>query len=220
MTERNLNRRLTAWWILVGALAVLAFASNASDSEPIRNELYRYDTAVFGGLFYLILLGLTLAIGSGLDSRDAFALRRPESWKRAALLGIGVFIGMWIVAAILDPIFHAGEEQGLDPTRIHADQVPPFLVNVLLLAVLAPIVEELIYRGIGFTLLQPLGEWAAIAVTSFAFALAHGIVDGIPVFFVIGFAFALVRSRTRSVYPGMAMHGVFNAIQAILGALT
>jgi hypothetical protein len=219
--QHTLQRRLVYWWILVGSIAVLSFAGNAaSDSEPDPNVFYRYETAALGVALYLLLLSIVLLIAAGLNVRDAFALRRPASWKRAALVSSSVFFGMWILAAVLEQILHAGEEQGLDPERLSVDKVPPFLLNVILAAVVVPVVEELIYRGLGFRLLVQFGDAAAIVVTAFAFALAHGIVDGIPVFFVIGASLAFVRSRTQSIYPSMLMHGFFNGIQLILGAAT
>jgi membrane protease YdiL (CAAX protease family) len=221
MSEQRLQRKLIGWWVLVGSIAVLTFGGRAaSDSEPARDTFYRYETAAFGVVLYLVLLSLVLVIAAGLDLREAFALRRPASWGRAALVALGAFVGMWIIAAILEQIFRAGEEQGLDPERLTVDRVPPFLVNLALAAVIVPVVEELIYRGIGFRLLVQFGDIAAIVLTSIAFALAHGIVEGLPVFFVIGAALAFVRSRTGSIYPSMLMHGVFNGIQIVLGAAT
>jgi membrane protease YdiL (CAAX protease family) len=221
MSEQRLQRKLIAWWLLVGSLAVLTFGGRAaSDSEPARDTFYRYETAAFGVVLYLLLLSLVLLIAAGLDLREAFALRQPASWGRAALVTLGAFVAMWIGAVILEQIFHAGEEQGLDPERLTVDRVPPFLVNLALAAVIVAVVEELIYRGIGFTLLSQFGHIAAIAVTSIAFALAHGIVEGIPVFFMIGAALGFVRSRTGSIYPAMLMHGAFNGIQVVLGAVT
>jgi membrane protease YdiL (CAAX protease family) len=220
MSERQLQRKLIAWWVLVGSLALLTFGGRAaSDSEPARDAFYRYDTAAFGFVLYVLLLSFVLLIATGLDLREAFGLRRPASWRQAALVALGAFVAMWIGAAILEQIFHAGEEQGLDPERLTVDRVPPFLVNLVVVAGVVAVIEELIYRGIGFRLLQQFGDLAAIAVTSFAFALAHGIVEGIPVFFVIGAALGFVRSRTGSIYPSMLMHGVFNGIQLVLGAL-
>jgi membrane protease YdiL (CAAX protease family) len=219
MNYRSLQRRLVWWWVLVGSIAVLSFGGRAaSDSEPDPNVFYRYDTVAVGLALYLLLLSLVLLIAAGLDIREAFALRRPASWKRAALTSLGAFVAMWIVAAVLELIFHAGEEQGLDPARLSVDRLAPFLLNLLLAAVVVPAIEELIYRGLGFRLLAQFGDAAAIVVTSLAFALAHGILDGIPVFFVIGAALGFVRSRTRSLFPSMIMHGLFNGIQVVLGA--
>jgi membrane protease YdiL (CAAX protease family) len=219
MRQTSLQRRLAAWWVMVGALAVLSFAGRAaSDEEPAGDAFYRYETFVFGLLFYGLLLGATLLIAAGLDLRQTFAFRRPASWGRAVWIMLGAFVGMWIAAVILEQIFHAGDEQGLDPERITTSRVPPFLVNLVLTAIVVPVVEEMIYRGLGFSLLEQFGQVAAIAVTAFAFALAHGIVEGLPVFFVIGAALAFVRSRTGSLYPAIAMHAFFNGAQMMLGA--
>jgi membrane protease YdiL (CAAX protease family) len=219
MSEGALQRRLTAWWIFVGGLAVLNFGGRAAaDEEPTHDAFYRYDTAAFTLVFYAFILGITLAIGTALGARRAFALYRPASWRRAGLIALGAFVAMWLAAGILDSIFNASEEQGLDPPRITADDVPPFLVNVILIAVLVPIIEELLFRGVGYTLLEQFGTWAAIVLTAIMFALVHGFVEGIPVFFAIGVGLAFVRSRTGSIYPCMIMHGAFNGIQAILGA--
>ena len=221
MNERVLQRKLVWWWVLVGAIAVFSFAGQATSGDaPNREAFYRYDTVVVGTILYLLLVSFALLIATGLNLRDAFALRRPASWRRAALIALGAFVTMWIVAGILEQIFHAGEEQGLDPRQLSVDVLPPFLLNLVLAAIFVPVVEELIYRGIGFTLLVQFGDLAAIALTAFMFALAHGILDGIPVFFVIGTALAFVRSRTKSIYPCMLMHGLFNGIQVILGAAT
>jgi membrane protease YdiL (CAAX protease family) len=221
INESVMQRKLVWWWVLVGAIAVFSFAGQASsDNAPDPNAFYRYGTVAVGVILYLLLLSFALLIATGLDLREAFALRRPASWRRAALIAFGAFVAMWIVAAILEQIFHAGEEQGLDPRQLSVDVLPPFLLNVVLAAVLVPIIEELIYRGLGFTLLAQFGDLAAIVLTAFTFALAHGILDGIPVFFVIGAALAFVRSRTASIYPCMLMHGLFNGIQVIMGAAT
>ena len=217
--QASLQRRLVWWWVLVGSIAVLSFAGRASsETEPDPNVFYRYDTFLVGLVLYLLLLGLILLIATGLDVRRIFALRRPDSWTRAVLIAGASFVAMWIAAALLELAFHAGEEQGLDPDRLSVDKLAPFLLNVGLAAIVVPVIEELIYRGVGFTLLAQFGDVAAIVVTSLAFALAHGILDGLPVFFVIGAALATVRSRTQSIYPCMLMHGLFNAVQVVLGA--
>jgi uncharacterized protein len=221
MSERAMQRRLIWWWVLVGSIAVFSFAGRAaSDDAPDNEAFYRYDTVAVGLVLYLLLFSFALLIATGLDLREAFALRRPASWGRAALTALGAFVAMWVLAAILEQLFHAGEEQGLDPKQLSTDLLPPFLLNLVLAAVIVPVVEELIYRGLGFTLLAQFGDLAAIFMTAIAFALAHGIVEGIPVFFVIGAALAFVRSRTNSIYPSMIMHGTFNGIQVILAAAT
>jgi len=219
MSERALQRKLVWWWLLVGSLAVLGFAARASADEPSRDVLYRYESAIVGGFFYLVILGIVLAIASGLDPRDAFAFRRPKSWGLAAGLGVGLLVSLLVVAQLLEPILGAGEEQGLDPTGWQPERAPAFALNAVVTAVVGPLIEEMLFRGIGFYLLAPFGEVAAVVVTAAAFALTHGIAVGLPIFFIIGAGFGLIRSRTGSLYPAFLMHATFNGIALVGGVL-
>jgi membrane protease YdiL (CAAX protease family) len=76
----------------------------------------------------------------------------------------------------------------------------------------APVVEELTFRGLGFSLFSRYGNVVALVVTSAAFAAAHGLVNGFPALFLFGTAVAFLRIRTGSLYPGMLLHGTFNAL--------
>jgi membrane protease YdiL (CAAX protease family) len=214
------QRRLVGWWVLIGLLTLLNFSSRFTEDDSAReteNVLYRYDAAVFGALFYSLILGVVLVLASGFDHREALGLRRPRSWGTAVGVALGSFVALVIVAAALEPVFGAGEAQGLDPTGWIPDKAPALFLNALVVAVYGPIVEELLFRGIGFFLLLQFGGIAAILVTAAAFALTHGIAQGIPIFFIIGVGLALLRSRTGSIYPAMILHICFNGFGVIAG---
>ena len=89
-----------------------------------------------------------------------------------------------------------------------------------MIAVVAPIVEEIAYRGVGFSLLQRFGEWPAIVATALLFGLSHGLVEGLPVLTVFGIGIAWLRARTGSVFPGMLVHGTFNGLALVLAVTT
>ncbi len=76
-------------------------------------------------------------------------------------------------------------------------------------------VEELTFRGLGFSLLERFGTWTAILTIGVTFALAHGLVQAFPELAVFGCALAWLRWKTVSVYPGMLLHGTFNSISLI-----
>jgi membrane protease YdiL (CAAX protease family) len=217
MNQRGMQRRLTAWWVLIGVLTLLNFSAYFSDGDTPNDVLYRYEAAIFGFLFYMLILGVVLFIGAGLDRREAFALRRPRSWGAALGLAVILVFTMLVVAAALEPVLHAGEAQGLDPPGWDASRAPALVLNAIVVAVVGPIVEELTFRGIGFFLLAQFGQVAAVLVTAVAFALTHGILEGLPVFFIIGVALAFIRARTDSIYPPIVMHAGFNAIGVIAG---
>ena len=83
----------------------------------------------------------------------------------------------------------------------------------LVVTLVAPFVEELLYRGLGFGLLTPfVGPWPAILITGVAFGLAHGLVLGLPVLTIFGVALGWLRWQTGSVVPGMIVHALFNGL--------
>jgi len=142
------------------------------------------------------------------------ALWRPSSWKRAAGIGALVAVGSLVVLILLDPLLGAGEAQrlaaGWDPARASA-----FAVNAALIIIVGPVVEELTFRGLGFTLLVRFGHGWAIALTAVSFALSHGLIALLPASAVFGAGLAYLRSRTRSVYPGIVLHVLFNALGVV-----
>jgi membrane protease YdiL (CAAX protease family) len=204
-------RRLAWWWILVGVLAVLAYSSRASGGRPPEDALYLWGTAISAALVYGVVLGLVLLIARGSRPlRELLALRRPRSWAIAGGLCLALFIGILIVGAALDPFLDAGEEQGLTPSGWDSERAAAFTANAVVVVGIAPVVEELTYRGLGFSLLRPYGEVAAIVGVGIAFGLAHGLVEALPVLSLFGMGLAFLRSRTGSVYPPILLHAAFN----------
>ncbi|MFN2468801.1 MAG: lysostaphin resistance A-like protein [Gaiellaceae bacterium] len=203
--------RLGGWLALVGAVAALGYASRISGGRPERDVLYEWHVAVGNFVQYGIILALVLVLARG-RPRELLALRPPASWKRAAAIATGVLVGIYALGVALEPLLHAGREQGLTPPGWDGNRAPAFAANAVAIAVVAPIVEELLFRGVGFSLLERFGSAAAILGVGLAFGLWHGLVYALPVLAAFGAGLAYLRSRTGSVYPCIALHGTFNAI--------
>jgi membrane protease YdiL (CAAX protease family) len=211
--------RLIAWLALVGALAALAYAGRASEGDPPEDILYRYDTAIVTAILYALVLAVVLLIARGGPARDLLALRRPRSWARAALISLAIFVIMLVLGAALDPFLDAGEEQGLTPDTWDSDRAGAFAANAVVVAGVAPVVEELTYRGLGFSVLARFGQPVAIVLVGIFFGLGHGLVVAFPILTAFGIGLAFLRSRTDSVYPSIVLHSMFNALSLAL-ALT
>lgn len=204
--------RLVAWTMLVLMLASLQYASRyLGDGEKIRDPLYLWSTLANSLIFYGFVLGLIVAISRG--DRDLLGLRAPERLWRAARLAAAALVGIFLVAALLSQFLDAGGEQGLVPKAWDSSRAAPFIANAIAVAVVAPIVEELLYRGLGYGLLtQFMFPFPAILITGLAFGLGHGLVLGLPVLAFFGITLAWLRWQTGSVYPGMIVHGCFNGL--------
>jgi CAAX protease family protein len=213
--------RVAAWFAVVGTLAAANYAvrfSGGGGNGDDRDSLYHYSSAVSGLIFYAIFFAFVYAVAA-VDTEALFALRRPASIRHAAALGFGVIAATYVVSAALAPFLNAGKEQGLTPSHWEASHAGAYAANFVVVAVVAPFVEELTFRGVGYGLLQQYGRPLAIVVVGICFGLAHGLVEALPVLATFGILLAWLRSRTDSVWPGMVVHGLFNAI-ALIAAVT
>lgn len=212
-------RKLVAWLSLVAALSALNYGSRAAGGEPDRNAVFHYDLAIGGLILYVIMLAVVLRIARGIP-REALGLRPPPSWLRALGLTLVVLIAILVAEQALEPLLHAGREQGLEPTRWQPEHADAFAANALVIVLVDPFTEELTFRGLGFTLLMRFGPVLAVAGTAFAFALAHGLIAGLLPLIVFGLGIGWLRLRTGSVYPGMILHACFNGAVLALAAST
>ena len=129
---------------------------------------------------------------------------------------VAIYAASFLVHLYSDP----GKEQGLTPNGWDSSRAVPFVVNFVVFAAVAPAVEELTFRGLGFSVLEPFGTVVACVGVGLAFGLAHGLIEGLPVLVVFGTALAFVRSRTDSVYPGMVRPRGLQLDRAVVSVTT
>jgi membrane protease YdiL (CAAX protease family) len=209
--------RLILWSIFIGTFIVLAYAQRGTRHD---NLVYKYSTFENGVVGYALWLGIVLAIAWG--KFDLLALRAPGSWSRALrLAGVVAVIIVAVdgLASLLPLPQSPGKEQGAVPTHWEPAHAGAFAANFILLAVIAPFVEELTFRGEGQSLLSVFGRWTSIVVVGVSFGLAHGLIEGLLVLIPFGMALAWLRDRTDSVVPGMFVHGLFNGGTLVLAVL-
>jgi membrane protease YdiL (CAAX protease family) len=220
-TAERYPGRLLAWFIFVGALTLLAYGARLTDTETPDDLAYRWSSSVAALIQYGIMLGILLLIARGLPKRELFALRRPASWKRslglAALSLAAIYLAAFVYERALSVFgnWDPSEEQGLVPHGWDSSRAPAFIAFFVVVTLVAPAVEELTYRGLGISLLLPWGAVLAIGATGLLFGAAHGLVVALPILTVFGLVVGWLRVRTNSVYPGIVLHGTFNAIALI-----
>ena len=218
MTGRLDRLRVASWVGLFLLLGLGNYAGNLSGgNDRAGDALYTYTFAVGGVVLFSILLGLVLLIARGLPPREVFGLRRPRNTWAAAGGAAGVVVATLVVAAVLSPFIQPGDEQGLLPTEWDRSRLVPFVINGILVTLFVPVVEELSFRGLGVSLLAPLGEAWTVVLIGLLFAFAHGLFEAFPIFTAFGGALAWLRLRTDSVFPCIGAHALFNTI-AIVGA--
>jgi membrane protease YdiL (CAAX protease family) len=203
--------RLVAWIAFVTLIAAIAYASRFAEGTPESDALYKWSTAVGEVFVFAVIIAVTLAIAG--SQRQLLALRRPYSWRRAAVIAVPVFIAAFVAISAIDRALHGSREQGLVPKHWEPSHAGAFAANFVVVAFVAPFAEELLFRGLGFSLLLPLlGRWPTIIAIGISFGLYHGLVEALPELALFGCALAWLRSRTGSVFPGMIAHATFNTV--------
>ena len=210
-----------AWCALAFFLVAAGFAGQLAGDETddggSSDVLFRYEFAFGSVVVYAVIVGLTWLIARLYPNpRLALGLRAfPLRWLWITL---GLTVLSVVVSALLEPLLHAGERQGLAPDRWDEDRAVAFALNALVVVLVVPFGEELFFRGLGVRALGFLGAWAAIVGTAAVFALAHGLLAGIPALGFFALVLGWVRFRTESVWPGFIAHALYNGV-GILAAL-
>lgn len=122
-----------------------------------------------------------------------------------------IFAAMYVLNLIIEQL---GIPNTLEETFIAMSRNP---FGVLSIALLAPILEELLFRGaIQGVLSNTLGKpWVAIVVSSLIFGVVHMNPAQIPFAFLLGMMFGWLYYRTGSLLPGIVGHVLNNSVAAV-----
>jgi len=104
-----------------------------------------------------------------------------------------------------------------DFTPLVGDTPSALSLALIGVGVVAPIAEEVFFRGFVFAgLRQRFRLVPALAVSAALFAVAHLTPTSWPPLFVLGVLFALLYEQTRSIWPAVIMHGLINSMAFVV----
>lgn len=90
-----------------------------------------------------------------------------------------------------------------------------FLLSFIATAIVPALVEEFACRGIVLGLLKKHGSGFAIITSSIIFGIMHGNFEQIPFAIFVGLVLGYIYVKTGSIWTGVLVHGVNNAISVI-----
>lgn len=111
------------------------------------------------------------------------------------------------------------EPQGVKQAMKIAQDPASFLLSLALLAGLAPLVEELVFRGLLYGWLA--GRWGsgiAFIGSSLAFAAAHVELTHVILVLPLGLVFGWLRWRSGSLWPSLVAHMANNGLAVVAAA--
>ncbi len=185
------------------------------DSVSSTVTMLIYRLAIYAVTIALLAGALWYRFGS-VSLRDA-ALARLLSWKDLGLAVLGAvgYVILTMLALNIAGLFfgvNTGEVQDLGlSTRLYATDL---LVAFIVLAVLTPVAEEVIFRGFLYGRLRALTKlwWLPAVIVSALFGLAHMQWNvGIDVF-CMSMVACYLRERTDSIWAGIILHMAKNTV--------
>ena len=199
-----------------------------SDSQRLSEFVTTDRTAVILQLLSIIPAHLfTLVIAWFVVTKyNKYSFRQTLGWKWGGFKfwhALLIFVFFYALASVLTWYF--GEPK-TDFHKILESSRAAVLLVAFFATFTAPLVEEVVYRGILYSAFQRrLGvAWAVVAAT-FLFALVHvpqysndGVPDfvSISVILLLSLVLTLVRVFSNNLLPCIVLHTVFNGIQSLI----
>ena len=216
--------------------------------KKLSADLPAWQTAAIINAVYC-LDATALAAGTLILARHHFARRlkgfglNPKTIPRDFLTSFLNLLAVWplVMAALVltiyvgrliwGPQFDLGRHEELELIKQYSQL--PLRISVFVVAVvMAPILEELLFRGMLQTMLRSLiqshrrpedwcgpkspwgavGVWLSIAAGAALFAIAHANTGHWPALFILGICLGYAYEKSGSLLRPIFIHSIFNAI--------
>jgi membrane protease YdiL (CAAX protease family) len=170
--------------------------------------------ALLAAFFGSALIALVIAVFPlGWRAFEALGFR-VAGWRPIVL---GTLVALVVsIAATQIGVEPEGIKQAMDVAREPA----MFTASLLLMGVLAPLVEEMVFRGLLYGWLAGLwGTTAAWLVSSLCFAAAHVELAHVLLVLPLGLWLGWLRRSTDSLWPSLVAHMVNNGLAVAAAVL-
>lgn len=215
-----------AWWLTLITIFTVLIVSPLSALIPTK-AVGEFGGVMIGEFFLIIpvIIGIKLVKKKYLDENetlgDVFEFRKFNP----LLLPILIFLPMSAqyfatylsihFTLLTNILFGAADNSEIVPST--ATGCVQIIVS---LCVLAPILEEILCRGIIMKMLEKYGIAAEVIVSGFVFALLHFSIQSIIVLFFVGVLLGVVKKLTGSIFSCMIMHSANNLASFLMLVLT
>ncbi len=161
---------------------------------------------------FILLIPVAVVLGLRKVPWVELGLRRFD--RNSIVLGCGLLIGTYVIVIVNNLIMMLlGLVTQADTILEMIGEVDSPLLLAFVTAIVAPVTEELFFRGFLFKGLREKYGWVnALMFSSIIFALFHGQIATLIPTFLLGALFAYMYQRTESVFPGMVLHFTVNSI--------
>ena len=177
---------------------------------------------------YLLIYGVVYALAMGLplfiilfQKNKFFPLSPAKPVKGTVgffgvLGGIGVCMLANIVTSYLLAILSEFGVPIPEAPQMMDNTLTSYLLNLLIIAVLPGILEELVFRGCVLRMLRPYGDLFAVFVSALIFGLMHGNIRQIPFAVIVGLVLGWLYVTTNNIWIPITVHFLNNAVSVTM----
>lgn len=170
---------------------------------------------VLADLVFLAVVVVVARRGAGRVTGATLGLRRTRFWRGVGWAAVG-YLTMFPASLITMLAFGGAEGGAASTAPLLREDAAVIALVFAAIAITAPIVEEIVFRGYLFpALTRWRGPWIAAVITGVLFGAAHVAVHPphllVPIA-VLGFALCLVYWFTGSLLPCIGVHAAHNAM--------
>jgi membrane protease YdiL (CAAX protease family) len=229
--KRSLKQRillcvlLPVWalggFFLVQELVLLLISALFSLGVPIDQVngslLQLIGSAVVYTLTLLLVIGVPYLVRKQRTSKEELGVHRLPSWMDIVWVPVGVgaylFLTLIVTSLAMSFLTFIDFEQAQETGFTGMSSGYEYILAFLMLVVIAPIAEELLFRGYIFGKLRKYAPlWVSILITSLVFAIAHRAWNvGIDVF-ALSIVLCILRVVSKSLWPSIMLHMLKNGI--------
>ena len=166
------------------------------------------------GLPFLAVIPMTFFLRS--DRRPPQKLS-AEVWWSACFMAIGLGYILNFAGVFLDVVlslFTGTDPSDMNPVMDAMDSLTPGLV--IYTCLIAPFMEELIFRGVLLKKARRFGDRTAVVFTAVMFGLMHGNLNQFLYAVVIGLVLGYIAVRTNRILYNVLIHMAVNSFSTVL----
>ncbi len=206
--------------------AVMSDSLNYDALMEIENYI-NYGSAIgisLNGLLFLISNLLSAVIGSratGIRIRSYFRPAGVSKGTIAKYAVIGLFIqaATGIIYTIVSSFMDSLGVQDFTPDIDSYSSFISIVATFLYSCIIAPVTEELLYRGFALKNLSRVSQNFGIIVSSILFGLAHENIAQFLLALPVGIFMARITIKHNSIIPSIAVHVTVNTVATVINML-
>ncbi|MEI6053786.1 MAG: type II CAAX endopeptidase family protein [Candidatus Saccharibacteria bacterium] len=169
------------------------------------------------GITMLFVFLLPWVIKKHKIKKSDIGLDRLPTWSEILITPAGLIVyliassALITIASNLIPAFDANQVQEVGFSNLN--QQYEYILVFIILVVLVPFFEEILFRGFIFGKLKKIAPiWLAVIVTSVLFGVMHGAWNVAIDTVALSVVLCILRQLTGSIWPSILLHMTKNAI--------